>query len=74
MMTLKLSRICKCDICDSEVLTKQEQLPQGWVLLWEYSTVLCDICLDKYISKFGGEPEYYAKGAEKDIELPFYVL
>ena len=69
-----LSRVQQCDICLEEKLTNRAVLPDGWIITWGYSCILCDKCMSRWYARWGEEPEYFMKGGEKNLELPNYNI
>lgn len=66
---MTLSRICTCDVCDAKELTDKAVLPIGWVMTWEFSYTLCDLCISKFEAQFGEKPLFYLEGGEKELTL-----
>lgn len=68
-MELVFSRVCECGICGIGELTTHTLLPDGWIITWEYTTTICDNCLDKWVERWGESPAHWLKGGEKELIL-----
>ena len=59
---LTVSRVCECNVCGIEEMTRRTELPTGWAIIWENNYTICRDCRRRWAKRFGKEPEYSLEG------------